>query len=189
MKYADTLRVMLDCYPSLFVDEADVLHHLFFVNGNGYDWEGGELVARDDDGVAADEAIRRKRARTLRELRTALDRLGASETFYRTEIARHEAGPEVEREAERENRRHMIERGRAGDVYFHLPDGRIGRKLYPLWEKSDILLVPFDVKPDWLEAAERAVALAKSNLFRRTALDDELLFRAEQRLCFIHAGL
>jgi len=43
MNYETTKRTMMDAYPSLFTCEADVLHHLFFVIGNGYEWVDGEL--------------------------------------------------------------------------------------------------------------------------------------------------
>jgi len=44
MTYEETKRVMMASFPSLFVNEIDVLSQLFFVNGNGFDWEHGELV-------------------------------------------------------------------------------------------------------------------------------------------------
>jgi hypothetical protein len=44
MTYEQTLKRCMELYPSLFIDENSVLHHLFFVNGNGYEWENGQLV-------------------------------------------------------------------------------------------------------------------------------------------------
>ncbi len=44
MNYADTLADCLKNYPIVFGDEYDVLEHLFFVNGNGYEWNDGCLI-------------------------------------------------------------------------------------------------------------------------------------------------
>ena len=43
---------LTDCllrYPSIFPNKWAVYHHWFIVNGCGYHWENGELVASDDD--------------------------------------------------------------------------------------------------------------------------------------------
>ncbi len=45
----DTIRELLLEYPSLFKSRGDVLHHLFCVIGNGYEWVDGELVSRYSD--------------------------------------------------------------------------------------------------------------------------------------------
>lgn len=44
MNVHDTVRRMIWHYPSLCKTRADALHHLFYVLGNGYEWENGELV-------------------------------------------------------------------------------------------------------------------------------------------------
>lgn len=45
MTLNDTVADMLNRYPTLFQWREDCLHQLYLVNGNGYDWIGGELVA------------------------------------------------------------------------------------------------------------------------------------------------
>ncbi len=42
--YEQTRDLMMERYPSIFPCEACALDHLFFTLGNGYVWEGGELV-------------------------------------------------------------------------------------------------------------------------------------------------
>ncbi|MCI0526394.1 MAG: hypothetical protein L0Y56_02930 [Nitrospira sp.] len=37
--YEKTKETMMEAYPRLFMDELDVLDHLFFTNGNGYEWK------------------------------------------------------------------------------------------------------------------------------------------------------
>lgn len=62
--YAETVARMMRQYPTLFPTEAHALHHLFIVNGNGYDWIEGQLVdlfARSDEEVRAERCRREKR--------------------------------------------------------------------------------------------------------------------------------
>jgi len=40
----DTIYGMLTQYPSLFSNRSDCFVHLFLTNGNGYEWENGELI-------------------------------------------------------------------------------------------------------------------------------------------------
>ena len=40
----DTVYEMMTLYPSLSKTKSSCFHHLFFVIGNGYEWEDGELV-------------------------------------------------------------------------------------------------------------------------------------------------
>lgn len=195
MNYADTLRVMMESYPTLFVDETDALHHLFFVLGSGYAWKGGELVDVFAESHDPDVLIREARARIRAELvldqddearryaGTSPDLRGAHEVLARTHrerFARFDAGPEAERTYEREWRARCIADG-LDDCWFLLPDGRIGLVPYPLSDYACIF-VPDDVKPDWLAAARKALELARSELFRRTPNDEEWLERAAAHL-------
>lgn len=43
--YKYELKMALKEYPTLFPNENEFLHHLFFVLGNGYKWEKGQLVS------------------------------------------------------------------------------------------------------------------------------------------------
>lgn len=42
-----TVREGILRYPGLFSSRVDVLHFIFCVLGNGYEWENGEVVAQD----------------------------------------------------------------------------------------------------------------------------------------------
>lgn len=57
MTYSDTVKNCIAGYPKLFETEGDVLHHLFFVNGNGYEWVNGELIDLFDTETAIQETI------------------------------------------------------------------------------------------------------------------------------------
>lgn len=201
MDYKTTLRVGMMSFPSIFLDEADFLHHVFFVLGNGYDWKNGELVSDEGD---PEEIIRKSREDCLRfykqmqeeerkrpiiriegpdEFRKEMEEMRRFMTDYWGEhIARHEAGSEVEREHHRKCRTSLVQEGEADDCWFLLPDGRIGRVLYPISAPAAILHIPEDVKPDWLDAARRAIELALSDLFRRTPEDEVQLLLAVSQL-------
>ena len=49
MDVQSTLRYTLIKYPELFKNKWGVYHHLFVVNGNGFEWIGGELVEKCDE--------------------------------------------------------------------------------------------------------------------------------------------
>jgi hypothetical protein len=46
--YLESAKESYTKFFSIFPTEMDFLHHLFFVNGNGYDWENGALVELTD---------------------------------------------------------------------------------------------------------------------------------------------
>lgn len=59
---AATVKRGLLAYPSIYSTPADVLHQLFAVIGNGYEWEGGQLVPLFDEKESADEWLAQKLA-------------------------------------------------------------------------------------------------------------------------------
>lgn len=53
MNFSDTLKRSVGLHPGLYrgtpqQQENRFLHHVFFVNGNGYEWVNGELVCEDN---------------------------------------------------------------------------------------------------------------------------------------------
>lgn len=44
-------------FPSLYANRTQVLHHLFIVIGNGYEWQNGALVNRDPQPDRSDEDV------------------------------------------------------------------------------------------------------------------------------------
>lgn len=67
MNLEDTIIQALQYYPLIFKTRIDVLHHLFYVNGNGYGWRDGELVDVCDSfkgrkqKISDHEAVRRSK--------------------------------------------------------------------------------------------------------------------------------
>jgi hypothetical protein len=60
--YRDQLVKSLLEWPGLFLNQDDVLDHLFFCTGNGYKWENGQLVEEFDSSYPEDSAIQAERA-------------------------------------------------------------------------------------------------------------------------------
>lgn len=54
-----TVKISRLGYPGIYRTRFDVLHHLFCVIGNGYEWRGGEIVEMCEDAstVAAMEIV------------------------------------------------------------------------------------------------------------------------------------
>ena len=172
MKYEEDKRISMKYYPRLFLDETDYLRHLFFVNGNGYDWINGELVCHEteeDAKQAHEEFMRNETERNLSELMPEYSYYGKT--------------PEETRQKEIDYRMFCIEEmPEENNCWFLLSDGRIGSVMYPICQYAKILHVPDDVKPDWLAAAFSAIEMAESDLYRCSEKDKEWLAKAKERL-------
>jgi hypothetical protein len=179
MKYSEELRLMMTYFPRSNLTEEDVLHHLFFVNGNGYEWVNGELVCyRSEEEAKAhyDDFV----AKDIEKSKEYADRYG-DEAAWRY----YGDTPEETKEKELAYRKSFAKplgEGNKEDCWFILPDGRMGHYMYPISQYAKILHVPDDVKPDWLEAAFRAIEMAESDLCICTDKDKEWLEKAKKKL-------
>ena len=196
MNYEDTKRAMMASYPRLFIDDTDIVNHLFFVIGNGYEWENGQLVsgdgsveeqikfARDDYKRFLEERINWEKQFFEREK----DEFGLnyhSFNYYQEELKRMDDPNYIANEQARELvwRKEQIADGMAGDTWLLNDDGSVCRKIYPLCQYSHILSIPDDVADDWFEAAKKAFSMAKNPLlFKLTDSDIEWLNKAELRI-------
>lgn len=132
--YRRTLNYSLEAYPTLHIKEEEVLHHLFFINGNGYDWIKGELV--EGSYYAMRKTVKKHR-------------VGHIEEYGTSDI-------EVIREKVIEYRaRNLAFLKKVGikDDY---------KKLYPICEYAKIVNIPRNIKPDWLKAARKAITVAET---------------------------
>ena len=169
--YIATRNSMLQTYPRLFLDEADVLHHLFFVSGNGFSWKAGVLT----DGLlcsARSTEARRSRRLFVNSFFNSKFKSAVLESIQHLDI-------ETERSQERLRRLQLLKQETT--EYFLHSNGCIGLVIHPLSEYAKILNVPTDVKSDWLAAARTALSVARAQ-FRRTVSDDKWLTRAEAYL-------
>ncbi|MFA6358789.1 MAG: hypothetical protein WCY09_09065 [Candidatus Omnitrophota bacterium] len=144
--YRDALVQALIEWPSLFLNEDDVLDQMFFTVGCGYEWEEGQLVDTD---------LRYPPSPGLEKRR---------------------ADPWTTRLESREYRESCSKYTGFGSVYFQMRLGHIGRKMNNMFGScSNICNLPGNIKPDWIEAAKRAVRYAKSNRMKTTISQRALL--------------
>lgn len=132
MTVDEVVRRSILHYPTLFKNRTDVLHHLFYVIGNGWEWQNGELV----------------------------DTCGAYEENPLRNIQHDEDDPflgDLNRKRNIENR-HIMDTldERVHDLSDLSANSLDGRKhWYPDSNYAHIHHIPEDVKPDWAEAAEQ----------------------------------
>ena len=159
MEYKEELRISMKYYPRLFLDEEDFLHHVFFVNGNGYEWVEGELCSDTEEHLLIQYNNMKRQypryyGKTLKETR----------------------------QKEIEHRRFFIENMKDECGYYLLDDGRLGRQIYPICQYAKIVNIPENIKPDWLNAAHKAIQMAESPLFKLTEIDKKWLAKAKDNL-------
>lgn len=171
MNYEDTKTGMLLAYPRLFIDEVDVLHQLFFVNGNGMEWKNGELT----DGKTSIQQY-------IDEANMHRGDLDKTNPDYMPMGATIE---ELHSKEEKYRLRMIEDYGEECDCWYLLSDGRIGRIMYPICQYAKILHVPKDVKQDWLKAANKAIELTRTDIFRLTESDKEWIQKADLRIKYM----
>lgn len=133
----DTIFEMLTEYPSLFKTKASCYRHLFLVNGNGYDWVNGELIAwnggnSEPDFKDEDEEI-----------------------AQRTKDSEHIGNTDwIRLEVRRNNQAIQFAIDNIDIIYESemLMFGHSSSLHYSGWEYCKLMQVPEDVKPDWREA-------------------------------------
>jgi len=169
MRYNLLRKAMMDACPSLFTDEDDVLEHLFFVNGNGYEWAEGELQEKNGNRTAK-QMVRESRKNVCAFYRSEIanyKKRGLDTTWVRGQL--HDwlhKSPAALRRMEVAHRFELVEGGWGSLDGRSIENGILIRFLYPLCEYAKILHVPANVKPDWLAAARKAYEMALSPRWR-----------------------
>lgn len=144
-----TLRYMLVNYPSIFPTRGEALEHLFLVNGNGYDWINGCLVAYDDRDLtltpAMWEEVRSynhvaRLHNAWAQARIAHDLKYEGKSYY-SDHRMESVGPDDEAEL----------------AVLMRDMSRITEYVYPLNDYADINQVPDNVQSDWLAAAWQTI--------------------------------
>jgi hypothetical protein len=184
--YEETKARMMRQYPTLFPSEAQVWHHLFFVIGNGYEWDGGELIAcreRSDEEVFRDRA--RRHLSMYKRAEEFDDSMAALLDHEDPEVAAIAVRAKRRAEATHKVRSLAKRKGLAmAGRWLTEQEAKDARPepetLYPLCEYARILHVPDDVKPDWLDAAKRALAWAMSDEVKREISDARYLGQARR---------
>ena len=156
-KYVLTLEeridISLQLYPSLFKDRYSVLEHLFLVTGNGYEWENGELV----DGLVVTSVSDKKRL---------------IQEHYENDVNRHIRLTGMDEESANELRKSIKTKKGIADYIEQNRKNRAKREefykknvsseIFPFCLKylsryADILSIPPDVKPEYLQAAKELI--------------------------------
>ena len=147
---ASVERMFADCYkhfPSLFRTRVDVLDHIFFVIGNGYEWLDGAIVCTTpEDFVALPKREKQpwpESFKKLLETGSPDEDKGLKDTVRSLMTSLYGA----EEEEEQEQR--------------PLPDDGGARVFYPVCDFSEIMRVPDDVRPEWLALAYEAAILLR----------------------------
>lgn len=203
MNYKDTKKAMMNAYPSLFANEVDVLHDLFFLVGNGYAWKNGELTDGSKSVAAAIKlAMNDNRNFIKQQIKYQLESLpfrtndsnlikefndnqlkhftASLKETYNKNYAKNERRREVKRRIK------AINEGFADGCWFFNKDGSVGCVLYSLSQYAKILHVPQNVKPDWLRAAKKALLMTKT--MRKTPEDVKWLNIARDHLRALDKG-
>ncbi len=124
----ETIRRSLINFPSLYQEPADVLHHLFAVIGNGFEWVNGHLINSWED----------ERDDPTQWIQDQIDDAADSPSlklYYRKMMHTYQFT--------KDNMEDILEHG----------DTRYAGTYYPLSQYSRILCVPDDVSNEWLKAA------------------------------------
>lgn len=145
VRYRDTLVDCLRHWPTLYLNEDDVLLTLFFHIGTGYEWVNGCIVYDlEDEGIPEreDPHAERLKDREWREYCVAMPRTKYSHKPCWFKISTGGVG--------------------------HYMTALFG-------QYSHILHLPDDIQPDWLVAAKRALNMARSKRVRTTKAQKVLL--------------
>lgn len=186
MNYEQTLKIMFNSYPSLFVNEADCINQLFFIIGNGYSWIDGELVGEDGDPKDIIFNAQQNHLKFLKEMFIEETNRGFDGFYYQKQIELYEENDvEKIRQKEIEKRFSYIDDGEGGDCWFKTPSGKLGLVI-SISEYSKIMTVPVDVTPDWLKASFKVIEMTKTDLVRATDNSIKLLADAYDRLILIN---
>lgn len=172
--YKDELEVSLLGFPTIFHIEDDVLHHLFFVLGNGFDWVDGELTEHKSlKGRLS------KKAR-LKKIWDDERRTGHYKDFYGIDIPKNF----YPKSTDDPILNYIIGFSKGFDKYRSPIDNPSNQKpkLYPLCEYSKICTIPENIKPDWLEAASKAYLMAISGNYELTEQDKKYLVQVKETL-------
>ena len=161
-------NVFRDCFvnfKTLFRTRRDVINQLFFVNGNGYEWIDGCLVASHESDPPEERKLDRLRQResqakrlqerfstdeakaTLKLMQEIEDKIDAEEDAM-------PIGPISEKQALEERKKGFFRTSCVHPSNF-----------YSVCQYARINHIPADVQPDWLEMAYEAAKLLSEEQF------------------------
>ena len=144
MTVKDTIKSMITMHPRLFSTKLSVYDHLFLTNGNGYKWENGQLISKDDEeNCSIDDGLEALFNDELQYdfLEDYLNVTTDSEDIINYFKRRNKEKLELVKVII--NYEKIINE----KLYLHNKE-----ELYPLCKYSKILNIPDDIKDDWKDA-------------------------------------
>jgi hypothetical protein len=142
MTVHDTIKQAMVEYPRIFPSRVQVIHHLFWVIGNGYEWKDGELISIDPPHPITPYQTDKNSMEQNAEWREVLSDPALYDTLF--------AGRE---KSLVDFSKFVFDNDNFVDSYrIDLND------VYPLSEYAKVLTVPSDVKKDWLNAAWESIS-------------------------------
>lgn len=151
MQLDETILISVQFYPGISPTRENVLNHLFFTIGNGYEWVDGELICDEDRFVGVDPIEHQAEWAS-----NFCGQQGWGEDDFRRMMG--EALPIIETAEERASTKwypHEFDLLGLGDV--DEPVSYNSSFIYPICRYSRIHSIPDDVKDDWLLGAVEAI--------------------------------
>ena len=205
MNYEKTLELSLILWPSTIPNEDRFLESYFIVLGTGCEWINGDLVDTFEDALPLRERVDKFIDNTIRYTQDYLEsnvKLGLDSILQENRVDKLFNQP-IKETYERlillryfkkniidtiDNDDELIKAAKLVSIYSQLTDyyknvrsnSRSSNKLYPLSNESPIMIIPDNVNDDWLEAAKKAIIVARSK--ERTERDDMFLDKSEERI-------
>lgn len=169
MTLKDTVRSCLMSSPTVFKNAFDVYHHLFCVLGNGYKWENGELINKNNKQLTINESIINfLNYNLLEEWHLDFLRKGFKNNIEKYHLKRIIDGvQQIMKVDETEN-----------DFSIHNPLALKPNdtfEFYPLTSSSTIVNFPDNIKSDWFEGIKKMVNLMEDNTKYMTENDSKWL--------------
>lgn len=163
MKLKELIERSIKRYPRMYLSRTDVLEHLFVVNGNGYEWVGGELVDACEDlypegYIPGDVQLKEMR----KSMQLLMDKIVLALTKDGKPLPKNIQRMMAKDKAEKEvkfNWRKTAERT--------VP---MRNNPYPLCEYAKLVTLPPDIKPDYKAAAAEVTRMILSSKHRTSAM-------------------
>lgn len=175
MTVRDTVYESLLSYPTLYSNALDVYDHLFCVNGNGYEWKNGELVAVCDDEkhiTNIKDAVMYILNKYLIEYFKDDDNPISRLMSLRITLNDNKGIPIIFTNHNKnviEYVKRIFEVEQRVDDFSVIPDPIFKHnkdykyELYPLCKYANICNIPDDVKYDWFLACKKMLHIMKDN--------------------------
>lgn len=198
MKYEKVKELSFRHYPRLYLHEDDLLLHLFFTNGNGYTWFNGELVyltydSDDNPRPITEEELVEQNNRHREQMYQDSIKLEKERDLIWDEIFPNKPNPHKNTDPYYESQEEEIKYRESSfklkpevQCWYRVEGSernRFGHIVRSIYEPgARVMHLPDDIKPDWLDAADKAIHLAESPYCRMMDKDRAYIEKAKARI-------